>query len=172
MYGTERWSNSLCEVTAGWKRMEELGSHDFLQTIAEIERLIGKVYFRFSHLFIDHPTLRDFWWKLALAKERHAYNLTVMCAVVENEFGADRLGLRREKTDQLREALTAYLRTGIPAVAPGEAFRVARKMEARVKEVIDGDGLDAGSFPAGFLFSRGEIAMLLDPWRAIECHRP
>jgi len=131
-------------------------AYELLTAFAEIERLIGKVYFRFSHLFIQHPTLRDYWWEMAVAKERHACNLTVLCAVVENDFSADNLGLRQEKIDRLRETLTAYLRMGVPAIAAEQAFRVARKMEACAKEAIDGDCLDAGSFPAGFLFSRGD----------------
>ena len=45
---------------------------DPLGGFAEIERLVGKVYFRFSHLFLHHPELRDFWWEMGVQEEQHA----------------------------------------------------------------------------------------------------
>ncbi|MBI2352199.1 MAG: hypothetical protein HYV00_12125, partial [Deltaproteobacteria bacterium] len=45
---------------------------DPLEGFAEIERLVGKVYFRFSHLFLHHPELRDFWWEMGVQEEQHA----------------------------------------------------------------------------------------------------
>ena len=38
---------------------------DTLLTFAEIERLVAKIYFRFSHMFLADPALRDFWWEMA-----------------------------------------------------------------------------------------------------------
>jgi hypothetical protein len=38
---------------------------DPLLQFAEIERLVSKIYFRFSHLFLANPELRDFWWEMA-----------------------------------------------------------------------------------------------------------
>ena len=35
---------------------------DPLGGFAEIERLVGKVYFRFSHLFFHHPSLISFFF--------------------------------------------------------------------------------------------------------------
>ena len=42
-----------------------------LEGFAEIERLVAKIYFRFSHLFLDQPELRDFWWEMAREEEQH-----------------------------------------------------------------------------------------------------
>jgi hypothetical protein len=136
--------------------MEKLNSDDILQAFAEIERLIAKVYFRFSHLFFHHPTLRDFWWEMAIGKERSACNFTVMNALSENCPRTNNFALKREKADQLRERLTSYLRRGTPTIAPEEAFSIARAIEACEIDVIDSDFLDAGYFPAAFLFSRGD----------------
>jgi len=144
------------EVASGWKHVEKLESHDSLRAFVEIERFIGKIYFRFSHLFLHHPTLRDFWWEMAMEKERRACNLGVMSAVVNNDPGPDNPSVSREKTDQLRQRLTSYLRRGTPTITPEEAFRIARKIEACEIDVIYSDLLDAGCFRAAFLVSRGD----------------
>jgi len=123
-------------------------SFDHLVTFAEIERLIGKIYFRFSHLFLHHPTLRDFWWEMGMEREQHACNLSVMSAVVNNDSSPDNPSVSREKTDQLKQTLTSYLRRGTPAITPKEALRIARKIEACEIDVIYSDLLDAGCFPA------------------------
>jgi len=124
------------QVISKWKRTEKLKGHDSLMAFAEIERLTSKVYFRFSHLFLHHPMLRDFWWEMAMEKERRACNLTVMSAVVKNDPDADDPGLSREKTDQLRERLTSYLRKGTPTIAPEEAFRIALEIEASEMDMM------------------------------------
>jgi len=51
---------------------------DPLLRFAEIERLVAKIYYRFSHLFLDRPELRDFWWKMAREEEQHA-NILAAC---------------------------------------------------------------------------------------------
>ena len=45
---------------------------DSLTRFPEIERLVSKIYFRFSHLFLVQPELRDFWWEMAKEEEQHA----------------------------------------------------------------------------------------------------
>ncbi|OGP98412.1 MAG: hypothetical protein A2W10_12460 [Deltaproteobacteria bacterium RBG_16_55_12] len=143
-------------VVSGWKRMEKLRSYDRLQALAEIEQLAAKIYFRFSHLFLHHLSLRDFWWEMAKEKERHACILTVAGAVVKNDPDADDPGLRREKNDQLRERLTLFLRRGTPTITPEEAFRIARKIEACEINVIYSELLKAGCFPAAFFVLGGD----------------
>ena len=44
---------------------------DPLAGFAEIERLVSKIYFRFSHLFMHESSLRDFWWEMAVEEEQH-----------------------------------------------------------------------------------------------------
>ena len=44
---------------------------DPLSSFAAIERLVSKIYFRFSHLFLAQPELRDFWWEMAREEEQH-----------------------------------------------------------------------------------------------------
>jgi hypothetical protein len=53
---------------------------DPLVRFAEIERLVSKIYFRFSHLFLPHPELRDFWWEMAKEEEQHACILNACTA--------------------------------------------------------------------------------------------
>ena len=131
-------------------------SLDPLLTVAEIERLVAKIYFRFSHLFLQEVELRDFWWEMAIAKERCAGNLTVMNAVAKNGLRADNLSRIAAKSDRLRQQLTSYLSRGTPAITSEEAFSIARTIEACEIDVIDTDFLNAGYFPAAFLFSRGD----------------
>ncbi len=132
------------QVVSKWKRMEKLKGQDSLQALAEIERLTSKVYFRFSHLFLHHPSLRDLWWEMAMEKERHACILTVMSAVVKNDPDADDPSVSREKTDQLRERLTLYLRRGTPTITPEEAFRIALEIEASEIDVTCSELLKLG----------------------------
>jgi hypothetical protein len=44
---------------------------DLLERFAEIERLVSKIYFRFSHLFLHQPELRDVWWEMANEEDQH-----------------------------------------------------------------------------------------------------
>lgn len=117
---------------------------DPLVVSAEIKWLVAKIYFRFSHLFLHHPSLRDLWWEMAMEKKRHACILTVVGAVVKNDPEADDPGLSREKTDQLRERLTSYLRRGTPTITPEEAFRIALEIEASEIDVTCSELLKLG----------------------------
>ena len=57
---------------------------DPLLRFAEIERLVSKIYYRFSHLFLTRPELRDFWWEMAREEEQHACILQACRALIEN----------------------------------------------------------------------------------------
>jgi hypothetical protein len=46
-------------------------SFDPLTRFAAIERLVAKIYYRFSHMFLNLPELRDFWWEMAREEEQH-----------------------------------------------------------------------------------------------------
>lgn len=117
---------------------------DPLVVSAEIKWLVAKIYFRFSHLFLHHPSLRDLWWEMAMEKEQHACILTVMSTVVKNDSATDVPGQSGEKTDQLKEALTSYLRRGTPTITPEEAFRIALEIEASEIDVTCSELLKLG----------------------------
>lgn len=111
----------------------ESQSKDFFSQIerfAEIERLVSKVYFRFSHLFLHHPDLRDFWWQMAMEEEQHACILMACKAIVENFH--DELTdpeIPQEKAGQLEERINAYLNKGTPSITVEEAFRIGLDIE-------------------------------------------
>jgi hypothetical protein len=114
-----------------------LESFDPLEGFAEIERLVGKIYFRFSHLFMDRPELRDFWWEMARQEEQHGAILIACKGVIKN-YDDEKVdpSIGREKADQLREQLTSYLRHGTPSLAVEEAFRVALEIETSEIDAI------------------------------------
>ncbi|MBI4522924.1 MAG: hypothetical protein HY695_03820 [Deltaproteobacteria bacterium] len=120
----------------GWKRMEKLKSDDSFQALAEIERLIGKVYFRFSHLFLHHPRLRHFWWEMAAAKERQASILTAIKLVSQRCIGKSGASIGRAGADWLKGQLEAYLSQGTPAITAEEAFKKALEIERSEIDVI------------------------------------
>jgi hypothetical protein len=31
----------------------------------------GQIYFRFSHVFLDRPEIKGFWWEMAREEEEH-----------------------------------------------------------------------------------------------------
>ncbi len=136
------------QVVPKWKRMEKLKSHDSLQAFAEIERLIGKVYFRFSHLFFHHPRLRDFWWEMAQAKERQASILMAINLVSQNCAVKPETVNGRDGAEKLKGQLKAYLSKGTPAITAEEAFKKALEIESSEIDVISklGDPETAGRF--------------------------
>ena len=90
---------------------------DPLIRFAEIERLVSKIYFRFSHLFFPKPKLRDFWWEMAKEEEQHACILNACRAVIEN-YEDEKLdpSISRHKADELKQWLLAYLNRGIASI--------------------------------------------------------
>ncbi len=104
---------------------------DPLERFAEIERLVSKVYFRFSHLFLHNPELRDFWWQMAVEEEQHACILLACKAIVENfqDKSVD-AEILQEKADQLKTQISTYLRKGTPSITMEEAFQIALELES------------------------------------------
>lgn len=114
-----------------------LSRFDPLERFAEIERLVGKIYFRFSHLFMDHPALRDFWWEMARQEEQHGSILLACKAIIEN-YDDEKLDpdISREKADRLKEQLSSYLDRGTPSITAEEAFKIALEIETSEIDAI------------------------------------
>jgi hypothetical protein len=110
---------------------------DPLERFAEIERLVSKIYFRFSHLFLDDSQLRDFWWEMAKQEEQHSLIL-LACKEVVGNFKDERLdpSITREKADRLREELAGYLAGGTPSMTVDEAFEAALRIETSEVDAI------------------------------------
>ena len=116
-----------------------------LMRFAEIERLVAKVYFRFSHLFLDRVELRDFWWEMAKEEEQHGSILSACREVIENYEG-EKLDpdISREKALELESKLLSYLQRGTPALDVEDAFRMALEIESSEIDVIYGKLLRLG----------------------------
>jgi len=120
-------------------------SFDPLVRFAEIERLVSKVYLRFSHLFIDRPALRDFWWEMGLEEEQHS-SILLACKILIESYQDEALDptVTRKKADDLKEKLSAFLRRGTPALTVDEAFRIALEIETSEIDAIYGKLLQLG----------------------------
>ena len=110
---------------------------DPLVSFAAIERLVSKIYFRFSHLFLSDSELRDFWWEMAKEEEQHACILHACRAVIEN-YQDDKLdpSVSRDKALDLNLRLTAFLAQGTAALNVDEAFRIALDIESSEIDAI------------------------------------
>lgn len=118
------------------ERAVEVGV-DPLVRFAEIERLAGRVYFRFSHLFLHVPELRDFWWQMAVEEEQHASVLIAIRTVIESyREGAADLAIGQDKADQLEARLLAYLGKGTPMITVDESFSIALDIESSEIDAI------------------------------------
>jgi rubrerythrin len=117
---------------------------DPLARFAEIERLVSKIYYRFSHLFFPQPELRDFWWEMAKEEEQHACILQACKAVIENYDEKLDPTVSSAKADQLKEWLLGYLDRGTAALGVEEAFRVALEIEGSEIDAIYGKLLQLG----------------------------
>lgn len=110
---------------------------DPLTRFAEIERLVAKIYFRFSHLFLHQSELRDFWWEMATEEEQHASILLACKEMIENyDDEAIDPSITREKADLLKGELQAYLSRGTPSINVEEAFKTALEIETSEIEAI------------------------------------
>jgi rubrerythrin len=118
---------------------------DALSRFAEIERLVSKIYYRFSHLFLAQTELRDFWWEMAREEEQHACILNACRALVVN-YDEDKLDPRinAAKADELVEWLSAYLRRGTAELSVDEAFRIALEVECSEIDAIYSQLLQLG----------------------------
>jgi hypothetical protein len=110
---------------------------DPLLRFAEIERLVAKIYFRFSHLFLAQPELRDFWWEMAKEEEQHGCILHACRAVIEN-FAEQTLDstINRDKALQLSLRLNSFLAQGTASLTVEEAFRIAVDIESSEIDAI------------------------------------
>jgi hypothetical protein len=109
---------------------------DPLARFADLERLVSKIYFRFSHLFIGRPDLRDFWWEMAREEEQHACILYACKALIENFDETLDPEISRDKARQLEAWLTAFLQRGTPSLTAEEAFRIALEIESSEIDAI------------------------------------
>jgi hypothetical protein len=117
--------------------MSLLEPFDPLLGFAEIERLVSKIYFRFSHLFIDRRELRDFWWEMAREEEQHACILTACRAVIANfENEALDPSITRGKAEDLARRLNDALGRGTPTLDIEDAFRMALDIESSEIDAI------------------------------------
>jgi hypothetical protein len=110
---------------------------DPLQDFAEIERLVAKIYFRFSHLFLAVPALRDFWWEMAKEEEQHACILHACRAIIKN-YDDEALdpSISREKAQALSTRLNSFLTEGTRSLSIEEAFRIALDLESSEIDAI------------------------------------
>jgi hypothetical protein len=124
-----------------------MGSPPFdpLEAFSEVERLVGKVYFRFSHLFIGTPELRDFWWEMAREEEQHGLILQACKILIENyeDEAVDPL-ISRENAQRLKDTIQKYLNRGIPSITVDEAFKIALDIETSEIDAIYGKLLQMG----------------------------
>jgi hypothetical protein len=117
--------------------MKDQNPFDSLSRFAGIERLVSKIYFRFSHLFLDRPELRDFWWEMAREEEQHASILFACKALIEN-FDDESLDpeISREKAQELEDRLHSFLSHGTPLLTVEDAFRIALDIESSEIDAI------------------------------------
>ena len=118
---------------------------DPLLRFAEIERLVAKIYYRFSHLFLDRPELRDFWWKMAREEEQHATILAACREMIVNyeEESLDPM-ISGNNAEKLAGRLHGFLAQGTPALDVEEAFKIALDVESSEIDVIYGKLLQLG----------------------------
>ena len=110
---------------------------DPLRSFAAIERLVSKIYFRFSHLFLALPELRDFWWEMAREEEQHGCILQACREIIEN-FAEPTLDpmINRDKAQQLSLRLNAFLAQGTASLTVEDAFRIAVDIESSEIDAI------------------------------------
>lgn len=128
-----------------FKRVKSSVGFDPLLRFAEIERLVGKIYYRFSHLFLADPALRDFWWEMAREEEQHASILAACWEIILN-YEDETLDpeISRDTADRLRDKLRAFLARGTPSLSVEDAFRIALDIESSEIDVIYGKLLRLG----------------------------
>lgn len=125
--------------------MSQQPPFDALLRFAEIERLVGKIYYRFSHLFFLRPELRDFWWEMAKEEEQHACILQACRAVIEN-YEDEKLDPRISPStaEALKDWLLSYYQRGTAVLDAEESFRIALEIETSEIDVIYGKLLQLG----------------------------
>ena len=116
--------------------VQQVNEHPF-ERFAGIERLVSKVYFRFSHLFFHHGELRDFWWQMARDEEQHACILLACKAIVENFQDIPVIPeIGKGKAEQLEGQINSYLGKGTPSISVEEAFKIALEIEGSEVDAV------------------------------------
>jgi hypothetical protein len=117
--------------------MSTLEPFDPLSRFAGIERLVSKIYYRFSHMFLNLPEVRDFWWEMAREEEQHACILFACKALIEN-YDDETLDptISREKVQELENRLTSLLAQGMVSLPVEEAFRMSLEIESSEIDAI------------------------------------
>jgi len=120
-------------------------SFDPLLRFAEIERLVSKIYYRFSHLFLAQPELRDFWWQMAREEEQHAAILSACRDLISN-YEDEKLdpNVNATRAEELTKWLQAFLQRGTASLEIEEAFRIALEIESSEIDAIYGKLLQLG----------------------------
>jgi len=110
---------------------------DLLGRFSEIERLVSKIYFRFSHLFLHRPELRDLWWEMAEQEEQHS-SILLACREMIQNYSDESLdpSITQAKADELRERLLDFLSKGIPSLSVEQAFKLALDIETSEIDAI------------------------------------
>ena len=125
--------------------MNTSGQFDPLLRFAEIERLVSKIYYRFSHLFLTRQDLRDFWWEMAREEEQHASILDACRELIlnYNEECLDPM-INSDSAARVAARLQSLLDEGTPRLAIEDAFRIALEIESSEIDVIYGKLLQLG----------------------------
>jgi hypothetical protein len=125
-------------------------SFDPLLRFAEIERLVGKIYYRFSHLFLARPELRDFWWEMAREEEQHA-SILAACREIILNYEDEVLDpeISSATADRLSTQLREFLARGTPSLDIEDAFRIALDIESSEIDVIYGKLVQLGGPQTG-----------------------
>lgn len=110
---------------------------DPLARFAAIERLVSKIYYRFSHMFLNLPEVRDFWWEMAREEEQHACILFACKALIQN-YDDETLdpAISRGKAQDLEDRLTSLLAQGMVSLPVEEAFRMSLEIESSEIDAI------------------------------------
>ena len=125
--------------------MSTSATFDPLLRFAEIERLVSKIYYRFSHLFLTRQDLRDFWWEMAQEEEQHASILGACRDLILNydDESLDPM-ISSDSADRVAARLQSLLDQGTPTLAIEDAFRIALEIESSEIDVIYGKLLELG----------------------------
>ncbi len=110
---------------------------DPLAAFAEVERLVAKIYLRFSHLFFHREALRNFWWDMGIEEEQHS-SILLACGELIRNYPDERLdpSITRDKAEALKARLSAYLQKGTPSLEVEEAFKIALDIETSEIDAI------------------------------------
>ncbi len=108
-----------------------------LERFAGIERLAAKVYFRFSHLFLRHADLREFWWQMAMDEEQHA-SVLLACKTIIGNIPHEPMdpSINQQTAGHFEAQLQSYLSKGTQSITVENAFKIALEMETSELNVI------------------------------------